>query len=97
MASRRPRSAAADPQRTINLALQGGGAHGAFTWGVLDQLLEADALGIEAADELRELGQFFGGGAATQGLEKGGHGVSSSGRSARCWGSPAGAGGRATV
>lgn len=25
---------------TINLALQGGGAHGAFTWGVLDQLLE---------------------------------------------------------
>lgn len=26
-------------QRTINLALQGGGAHGAFTWGVLDQLL----------------------------------------------------------
>jgi NTE family protein len=27
-------------QPTINLALQGGGAHGAFTWGVLDQLLE---------------------------------------------------------
>ena len=26
--------------RTINLALQGGGAHGAFTWGVLDALLE---------------------------------------------------------
>ena len=25
---------------TLNLALQGGGAHGAFTWGVLDQLLE---------------------------------------------------------
>ena len=25
---------------TINLALQGGGAHGAFTWGVLDRLLE---------------------------------------------------------
>ena len=24
----------------INLALQGGGAHGAFTWGVLDRLLE---------------------------------------------------------
>ncbi len=24
----------------LNLALQGGGAHGAFTWGVLDQLLE---------------------------------------------------------
>lgn len=25
----------------LNLALQGGGAHGAFTWGVLDRLLEA--------------------------------------------------------
>ena len=28
--------------RRINLALQGGGAHGAFTWGVLDRLLEED-------------------------------------------------------
>jgi NTE family protein len=28
----------------INLALQGGGAHGAFTWGVLDGLLEDDEL-----------------------------------------------------
>ncbi|WP_374402287.1 patatin-like phospholipase family protein [Niveibacterium sp.] len=26
--------------RRLNLALQGGGAHGAFTWGVLDRLLE---------------------------------------------------------
>ena len=26
--------------RIVNLALQGGGAHGAFTWGVLDRLLE---------------------------------------------------------
>ncbi len=32
---------------TINLALQGGGAHGAFTWGVLDRLLEEDWLEIE--------------------------------------------------
>ena len=29
-----------DQVRTVNLALQGGGAHGAFTWGVLDRLLE---------------------------------------------------------
>ena len=29
--------------KRINLALQGGGAHGAFTWGVLDQLLERRA------------------------------------------------------
>lgn len=28
------------PPRPLNLALQGGGAHGAFTWGVLDALLE---------------------------------------------------------
>jgi NTE family protein len=27
-------------RKRVNLALQGGGAHGAFTWGVLDQLLE---------------------------------------------------------
>ncbi|WP_299559238.1 patatin-like phospholipase family protein [uncultured Sulfitobacter sp.] len=27
-------------KKKINLALQGGGAHGAFTWGVLDRLLE---------------------------------------------------------
>jgi len=30
----------------INLALQGGGSHGAFTWGVLDRLLEEDDLEI---------------------------------------------------
>ncbi|MEX5728961.1 NTE family protein [Rhodovulum iodosum] len=32
--------------RRINLALQGGGAHGAFTWGVLDRLLEEPGLEI---------------------------------------------------
>lgn len=30
----------------LNLALQGGGSHGAFTWGVLDRLLKEDALEI---------------------------------------------------
>ena len=34
-------------RRTLNLALQGGGAHGAFAWGVLDRLLEEDWLDIE--------------------------------------------------
>jgi NTE family protein len=33
-------------QRRLNLALEGGGAHGAFTWGVLDRLLEDEALDI---------------------------------------------------
>lgn len=34
--------------KAIALALQGGGAHGAFTWGVLDRLLEDDRLVINA-------------------------------------------------
>lgn len=34
-------------QKTIALALQGGGMHGAFTWGVLDRLLEDGRLSIE--------------------------------------------------
>ena len=33
--------------KAINLALQGGGAHGAFTWGVLDRLLEDERLVFE--------------------------------------------------
>lgn len=32
----------------INLALQGGGAHGAFTWGVLDRLLDEDDIEFAA-------------------------------------------------
>lgn len=32
--------------KRINLALQGGGAHGAFTWGVLDRMLEEDTLEV---------------------------------------------------
>jgi NTE family protein len=34
--------------KSINLALQGGGAHGAFTWGVLDELLADGRLSFEA-------------------------------------------------
>jgi NTE family protein len=33
--------------KPINLALQGGGAHGAFTWGVLERLLEDSRLVVE--------------------------------------------------
>lgn len=33
--------------KKINLALQGGGAHGAFTWGVLDAILEDGRLHID--------------------------------------------------
>ena len=35
------------PQKRANLALQGGGAHGAFTWGVLDHLVEDGRLEID--------------------------------------------------
>jgi len=34
-------------KKKINLGLQGGGAHGAFTWGVLDHLLEDERIDIE--------------------------------------------------
>src|ERR1700694_2856398 len=35
-------------KKKICLALQGGGSHGAFTWGVLDGLLEEESLEIQA-------------------------------------------------
>ncbi len=38
---------AAPSVKRINLALQGGGAHGAFTWGVLEQILSDERLVIE--------------------------------------------------
>ena len=34
-------------KKTINLALQGGGSHGAFTWGVIDYFLEDGRLDFE--------------------------------------------------
>jgi len=39
---------ATPPKKRISLALQGGGSHGAFTWGVLDALLADERLEIEA-------------------------------------------------
>ena len=35
-------------EKSINLALQGGGSHGAFTWGVLDALLRDGRVHFEA-------------------------------------------------
>lgn len=49
-ASLRPKGmtdASAANAPTINLALQGGGAHGAFGWGVLDMLLEDGRIEID--------------------------------------------------
>ena len=49
MTAAAPREAEAGrgPVKKINLALQGGGAHGAFTWGVIDQILEDGRLTVE--------------------------------------------------
>ncbi len=47
MAAAKSKSSNSEPVM-INLALQGGGAHGAFTWGVLDRLLQDGRIGIEA-------------------------------------------------
>ena len=35
------------PVKKVNLALQGGGSHGAFAWGVLDRLLEDSRIVVE--------------------------------------------------
>jgi NTE family protein len=46
--SPRRKGATALGRKQIALALQGGGSHGAFTWGVLDRLLEEPSLEIVA-------------------------------------------------
>src|SRR3981189_1563997 len=43
----RPKNPPPSGKKRINLALQGGGAHGAFTWGVLDELLADQRIEIE--------------------------------------------------
>jgi NTE family protein len=35
------------PKKSVNLALQGGGSHGAFTWGVLDHFMEDGRVSVE--------------------------------------------------
>ena len=49
-ALKRLKAALTPPARTapVQLALQGGGAHGAFTWGVLDHLLRDQHLSFDA-------------------------------------------------
>jgi len=43
----RPEPATTASRKVVNLALQGGGSHGAFTWGVLDRLLEEERLDFD--------------------------------------------------
>ena len=54
----------------INLALQGGGAHGAFTWGALDRILDDD--GIEVAGISGTSAGALNGAAVKAGLARGG-------------------------
>lgn len=56
--------------RRINLALQGGGAHGAFTWGALDRLLEDER--IEIAGISGTSAGALNGAAVKAGLARGG-------------------------
>jgi len=44
---RQPSQARRDGPTPIDLALQGGGSHGAFTWGVLDRLLDDETLAFD--------------------------------------------------
>ncbi|MFM0220682.1 patatin-like phospholipase family protein [Paraburkholderia dipogonis] len=47
MTTKNPGRRGRDEHKPVALALQGGGMHGAFTWGVLDRLLEDGRLAIE--------------------------------------------------
>ncbi len=65
-----PKPKKTKPQKTVNLALQGGGAHGAYAWGILDYLLEDGRLHVEgftatSAGTMNAL-------AFTQGMQEGG-------------------------
>ncbi len=78
-----PRRKSTTKPKPVNLALQGGGSHGAFTWGVLDRLLEDGRVEIEAisgtsagainavvlADGMRDIGRE----AAAEWLERNFH------------------------
>lgn len=65
-----PKAKKADTKKTVNLALQGGGAHGAYAWGILDYLLEDGRINVEgftatSAGTMNAL-------AFTQGMQEGG-------------------------
>ena len=84
--------------KSLNLALQGGGAHGAFTWGVLDKMFEdgriwIDAISGTSAGAMNAVvaaqGMYDGGGVGARiALEKFWRAVSDAGRSSplqRTW------------
>jgi NTE family protein len=64
------RTSKSTPQKKVAIACQGGGSHGAFTWGVLDKLLEDGRLIIEGVTGTSAGGMNAV--ALAQGLAKGG-------------------------
>jgi NTE family protein len=85
-------------EKPLSLALQGGGAHGAYTWGVLDRLLEENRFDIRAItatsagamNAVAFAGGYGAGGVdgARQALEALWQAVSHSGKPARAYGVP---------
>jgi NTE family protein len=84
--------------KALNLALQGGGAHGAFTWGVLDRLFQDGRIWVEAISGtsagamnavVAAQGMYDGGGAGARAeLERFWRAVSEAGRASplqRTW------------
>ena len=70
MASPAAKPTPSEPPKPISLALQGGGAHGAFQWGVIDRLLEDGRVEIKAVTGAS--GGAMNGVALAAGLLKGG-------------------------
>ncbi len=80
----------ANHTKAVNLALQGGGAHGAFTWGVLDKLFEDGRIWVEAISGtsagamnavVASQGMYDGGGAGARAeLDRFWHAVSEAGQ-----------------
>ncbi|MDR2723581.1 MAG: patatin-like phospholipase family protein [Holosporaceae bacterium] len=59
-------------KKHISIAMQGGGAHGAFAWGVMDRLLEDDRIVVEGASGTSAGGMNSA--SLIEGLIKGGNG-----------------------
>ncbi|MGZ2749869.1 patatin-like phospholipase family protein [Burkholderia stagnalis] len=71
MTTKSARRRGGDEPKPIALALQGGGMHGAFTWGVLDRLLEDGRLAIEGVSATSA--GAMNAAVLAHGLRKGGH------------------------
>ncbi|MXN77731.1 patatin-like phospholipase family protein [Burkholderia sp. 4701] len=71
MTTKSAKQRGSDAPKPIALALQGGGMHGAFTWGVLDRLLEDGRLAIEGVSATSA--GAMNAAVLAHGLRKGGH------------------------